>query len=127
MRDYKNILFNYKRNKKRIEQIREDYTGIGAVQYDGDKIQAGGENKPLENSIVQLLSDKEYNTLTKEVNVVELILERLTYREKIVITEYFFNKQTVKWIERTQPISYRTIYRDIRCILELVKEEFDNL
>lgn len=41
--NYKRILFNQCRNKRRIEQMRDENYGISAIDYDKDKVQSSRE------------------------------------------------------------------------------------
>lgn len=124
--ELKNVLFNYKRNNKRLEQIRYNYGGIKSLKYDEDKIQTNRVSKQVEDSVVKMLSDTEYIKLTHEIDAVDRVRERLDLRQMIVLDEYFMNRRSTVWIEKNKPTSKGSIYRDTETILWLLEEELNS-
>ena len=122
MKEYKNILFNYKRNLVRLKQIEKDYSNVSAVRYD-KPIGNTGTSKPIENAVIGLSENKEYNRVKSEINIVERVLEQLDYRKKLVFQAYFVERKCMEWLPVGLPLSISTEYRDRNAILEITKKE----
>lgn len=121
--ELKKILFDYKRNKKRIEQIRSEYYSISSIRYDQERVKTYKVNKDVEQKVVSLLSNREYVELDKKVKAVERTRLRLDARQQIVFDEYFMNKRDIRWISINKPITRRTAYREIERIIYICQEE----
>lgn len=121
--ELKKILFDYKRDKKRLEQIRDKYYSMQSIRYDKDKVQSNKGSKEVEQKVVNLLCDPEYIELDRKTKAVERVKAKVDYREAIVFEEYFINRKSISLILVQNPISRRTIFRDINKILSKLKEE----
>lgn len=117
-KDYlKKILFNYKRDLKRLEHLREKYYSIQSIKYDKDRVQRTKENKDVEKKVVSLLSDPEYQELDKQTKAVERMMLILSEEESTVLKHYFFERKRVYWLELNIGYSRPSIYRVIDKIL----------
>lgn len=123
--ELKEILFNYKRNLKRIRHLEEKYYSIQSIKYDKDRVQTNKGNKEVEQKVISLLSDPEYIELDHNIKAVERVKERLDIRQEIVFEEYFINRKSIRWISINRPVSNRTTYREIDRILVILQEEIE--
>ena len=121
--ELKKVLFDYKRDKKRLDHIREKYYSMQSIRYDKDKVQSNKGSKEVEQKVINLLCDPEYIELDKKTKAVERVKAKVDHREAIVFEEYFINKKSISLILVHNPISRRTIFRDInRILIKLEKE-----
>lgn len=109
----KQILFDYKRNKKHTEQLRDIAYGISSVDYT-KPITQGGELSDTAMKVHKLYSYKVFLELKYKVDAVERVIEQLDKREKCIFEAYFINKKTVTQIDRegygaSRPTAYKVI------------------
>lgn len=121
--ELKKILFNYKRDKKRIDHIRERYYSMQSIKYDKDRVQSNKVNKDVENKVIALLSNPEYIELDKKVKAVECMLSSLSARQEKVFNRYFIEKRNMIWIEKNEYWSKSTVHREIEEILKRLEKE----
>lgn len=109
----KQILFDHKRNKKCMEQLRDSIYGISAINYNSPYIQ-GGEKVDISLKIYQLYTNKEFLELKYKVDAVERVIEQLDQRENRIFQAYFIDRNTVTQIDRlgygaSRPTAYKVI------------------
>lgn len=103
------MLYNYKQFKVEIknilleiEDIENSYRGIGAMCYD-DMPKAHNTNSSIEQEIEKKEKRIEHlnRLISKKENIIKRIdnaLEALTERDCKLIEEYYFKKNTLKYI-----------------------------
>lgn len=123
----KSIIFNYRRNKKRMKQIQNDYYSLGIPVHDGQPIGQGRKSDQVASKVIRLHKNNEYIRLKKETEAVDRMELTLGLKERIVYLEYFIRRNSVEYIDKNKGISKRSVFRYINSILDKLRKEIGEI
>lgn len=118
------IIQNYDRNKKRVEQIRDSYYSIGAVDYSESNQKNSKSWDKIGIQVHNFLENEEVQQLQKEIDAVDRLELTLTTTELLVYKHFIKTRNQPHCLEH-RGISRRNIYRIRNLILFKLKEELE--
>ena len=108
------LLYNYKKNKARLQilelgLISDDDFILGSIDYSKERIQSSNLSS-LDNKIIA--REREITRLKKDIKLVEILLDSLSERERLVVKSFYIeNISNVKIADMIDRIDLKTVWR----------------
>lgn len=123
----KRIIQNYKRNKKRIEEIKRDVYSLSGIDYTKTNAKEKQSHDNMAEMIHRFEMNAERRKLQKEVDAVDRMILRLDDKKTKVYKYYFLENKTYRWIELNKYISKSVVQREVYKIFSILEEEYYGL
>lgn len=123
----KRIIQNYKRNKKRIEEIKRDVYSLSGIDYTKTNAKEKQSYDHMAEMIHRFEMNAERRKLQKEVDAVDRMILRLDDKKIKVYKYYFLENKTYRWIELNKYISKSVVQREVYKIFSILEEEYYGL
>lgn len=120
----KRIIQNYKRNKKRIEEIKRDVYSLSGIDYTKPNAKEKQSHDHMAEMIYRFEKNAERRRAQKEVDAVDRMILRLSEKEKQIYTLYFDKGISWNGIEN-YGYSRGTIFNTINIIYIKLNEEIE--
>lgn len=117
----KKVIKNYKRNQKRIEEIKRDIYSGTSIDYTKINSQNGYSDMTT-NLIHQFDTNKERIKLQSYIDAVDRMILRLDDKEKTIYELYFIKCINWRGIEN-RGYGKSTIFRSLDAIYTILNEE----
>ena len=108
------LLYNYKKNKARLQilelgLISDDDFILGGIDYSKERVQSSNLSS-LDNKIIA--REREITRLKKDIKLVEILLDSLSERERLVIKSFYIeNISNVKIADMIDRVDLKTVWR----------------
>ena len=108
------LLYNYKKNKARLQilelgLISDDDFILGSIDYSKERVQSSNLSS-LDNKIIA--REREITRLKKDIRLVEILLDSLSERERLVVKSFYIeNISNVKIADMIDRIDLKTVWR----------------
>ena len=108
------LLYNYKKNKARLQilelgLISDDDFILGSIDYSKERVQSSNLSS-LDNKVIA--REREITRLKKDIKLVEILLDSLSERERLVVKSFYIenisNEKIKDMIDRTD---LKTVWR----------------
>ena len=108
------LLYNYKNNKARLQilelgLISDDDFILGSIDYSKERVQSSNLSS-LDNKIIA--REREITRLKKDIKLVEILLDSLSERERLVVKSFYIeNISNVKIADMIDRVDLKTVWR----------------
>ena len=108
------LLYNYKKNKARLQilelgLISDDDFILGSIDYSKERVQSSNLSS-LDNKIIA--REREITRLKKDIKLVEILLDSLSERERLVVKSFYIeNISNVKIADMIDRVDLKTVWR----------------
>ena len=108
------LLYNYKKNKARLQilelgLISDDDFILGSIDYSKERVQSSNLSS-LDNKIIA--RERETTRLKKDIKLVEILLDSLSERERLVVKSFYIeNISNVKIADMIDRMDLKTVWR----------------
>ena len=103
LRDYEDRKTAVENITDQIKALEQRFTAIRSATTDGTPVQGGNENK-REEMLINNISTREelkknLDIITREIEITEKALDKLTDEERLILTRFFIERQK-RYVER---------------------------
>lgn len=108
------LLYNYKKNKARLQilelgLISDDDFILGSIDYSKERVQSSNLSS-LDNKVIA--REREITRLKKDIKLVEILLDSLSERERLVVKSFYIeNISNVKIADMIDRVDLKTVWR----------------
>ena len=108
------LLYNYKKNKARLQilelgLISDDDFILGSIDYSKERVQSSNLSS-LDNKVIA--REREITRLKKDIKLVEILLDSLSERERLVVKSFYIeNISNVRIADMIDRVDLKTVWR----------------